>query len=350
MPESAGTPIDVDARTIDFEIVHRRHGHGSKRLVDLIQVGILGLPAELGQSLPDSAHGCGREPLRLMCMACIGKDPGDRLQTTLASRACAHQHQSRRTIGNGRGAGRGDGAILAEGRLERGNLVQIAGARRLVAADHDFALAALDGDRRHFCVELACLQRAQGAPNRLRRELILRGARELVAARGGVREATHQLAVERTLQAVVEHVIEDFAVTHAIAATGLQEQVRRVRHRLHAAGENDVRTAGADLIGAHHHGLHPGAAHFVDGRGRSSYGDPGAQRGLARRRLAQAGGQYAAHDHFLDVAGLQPCRLDGGLGRSSAELRRRQRGEHSLEGADGRAPGGNDDHIFAGHA
>ena len=32
------------------------------------------------------------------------------------------------------------------------------------------------------------------------------------------------------------------------------------------------------------------------------FGNAGAERGLARRRLAQARGQHAAHDHFLHVA------------------------------------------------
>ena len=65
----------------------------------------------------------------------------------------------------------------------------------------------------------------------------------------------------------------------------------------------------------------PGAAHLVDGGGGHARRDAGAEGGLARRRLAEARGQHAAHDDFLHVApvdrGLERA-LDGG----GAELRR----------------------------
>ena len=34
-------------------------------------------------------------------------------------------------------------------------------------------------------------------------------------------------------------------------------------------------------------------------------GQAGAERGLARRRLAEAGRQHAAHDHFVDLVGAR---------------------------------------------
>ncbi len=72
-------------------------------------------------------------------------------------------------------------------------------------------------------------------------------ARETVLRRGRIREAAHGLAVERTLQAVVEHVIENLAVTHAITATRLEQQVGRVGHGLEPAGHRDVDVAGAQI-------------------------------------------------------------------------------------------------------
>jgi len=60
----------------------------------------------------------------------------------------------------------------------------------------------------------------------------------------------------------------------AEAATGyywgeprLREQVWRVGHALHAAGNHDLRAARAHQIGRQHRRFHAGATHLVDGRG-----------------------------------------------------------------------------------
>ena len=50
-----------------------------------------------------------------------------------------------------------------------------------------------------------------------------------------------------------------------------------------------------------------------------------AQCRLARRRLADAGLQHIAEDHFLDLLRLDAGALDGGLDGDGAELRRGQR-------------------------
>jgi len=65
-------------------------------------------------------------------------------------------------------------------------------------------------------------------------------AREGILARRGLRERTHELPVERTLQAIEEHVIEHFTMPHAVAAARLRQQVRCVGHRLDTARENDL--------------------------------------------------------------------------------------------------------------
>ena len=63
--------------------------------------------------------------------------------------------------------------------------------------------------------------RLQGALRRFGGERVLIGARERILLRGVLGEYTHQLPVERALQAVVEHVIEHFTVPHAHAAARL---------------------------------------------------------------------------------------------------------------------------------
>ena len=56
----------------------------------------------------------------------------------------------------------------------------------------------------------------------------------------------------------------------------------------------------------------------------------GADSRLARRRLAQARRQHAAHQDFVDAVGRDPRPLDGGRDRARAE----RRGRHVLEVAE----------------
>ncbi|MND97863.1 hypothetical protein D3C80_901940 [compost metagenome] len=84
---------------------------------------------------------------------------------------------------------------------------------------------------------------------------------------GFFRECSHGAAfVIGVFKAVEEHVIVDFAVAHAIAATRFFEQIGRVGHAFHAASNHNVRTSCGNEIGAQHDGLHARSANLVDGR------------------------------------------------------------------------------------
>ena len=52
--------------------------------------------------------------------------------------------------------------------------------------------------------------------------IILRGAREVVFGGGDVSEGSHGPAIERTLQAVIDHMVEDFAMSHSITGACLR--------------------------------------------------------------------------------------------------------------------------------
>ena len=58
---------------------------------------------------------------------------------------------------------------------------------------------------------------------------------------------------------------------------------------------------------AEHDRLQARAAHLVERGRRRADRHAGAERGLARGRLAEAGRQHAAEDVFLDSAGLMPA-------------------------------------------
>src|SRR5205823_4105090 len=67
----------------------------------------------------------------------------------------------------------------------------------------------------------------------------------------------------------------------------------------------------------------------------------------ARGRLARSRLQHLAHDHVLDLVGLEPRALERGADDDRPELGRRLVGERAAELAERRADGGDDD--GAGH-
>jgi len=92
-----------------------------------------------------------------------------------------------------------------------------------------------------------------------------------------------------------------------------------------------------------HDGLHAGAAHLVDGGARHGERQARAKRGLPRGRLTLPRRQHAAHQNLAYVLGLQAGARHGRGDGTTAELRRGERGERTLEAANGRAGHSHDD-------
>ena len=82
----------------------------------------------------------------------------------------------------------------------------------------------------------------------------------------------HRLVVEGVEEPVVEGGVDELGVAVAVALARLGQQVRRLGHRLHAAGDDDLELAGADELVGHRDGAQARQADLVDGdrRARSS--------------------------------------------------------------------------------
>ena len=195
------------------------------------------------------------------------------------------------------------------------------------------------------------MNRAVGAFERGEGVGVLRLAGELIAFRAIFGERPHQAAlVVGVLEAVQEHVIDSAAVAHAVAGAGAIEQIGRIAHALHAAGDDDISGAGAQEVMGDHRGLHARAAHLVD-RGRASRErQSGADSRLARRGLALARRQYAAHQDFVDACRRDPRPLDGGRDRACAERRGGNVLEVAEKAAHRRARRADDDDGVLAHA
>ena len=161
---------------------------------------------------------------------------------------------------------------------------------------------------------------AIGAIERGERVGILLLAGELITFSAILGEGPHQAPlVVGVLEAVQKHMVDGAAVAHAIAGAGAVEEVGRVAHALHAAGDDDVGRARAQEVVRDHRRLHARAAHLVD-RGRASRErQSGPDRRLTRRGLALARRQYAAHQDFVDAVGRDPRPLDRGPDRARAK-------------------------------
>ena len=146
----------------------------------------------------------------------------------------------------------------------------------------------------------------------------------------------------------MDHQVLDLAVAHAQAVAQPGQRVRRVAHGLHAAGHHDLGIAQAHRLRGQHHGLQSRAADLVDGERADRVGQPGLERGLPRRRLAQAGRDDVAQDALVDLRRIQPGARDRLAHREGAQVWGGERLERAQELAGGRARGAEDDGITHG--
>jgi hypothetical protein len=236
---------------------------------------------------------------------------------------------ARRVPGRGR-------PLRVEDRPERGQLLERGVApRRLVRLD------AVHGDE---LVRVATLVRGRdGALVRAQRPFVLLLARDAELAGDEGRLLDHVLAVERRHEAVVEHEVDDGAVAEPVAETGLLEDIRRVRHRLHPARHDHVVVAGADHLVGHLDRADAGGADLVDRVRGHLLREPGADGGLTGGRLAGAALQHLAHDHVLDLVADDARPLERRADRDGAEPGRLEVAQAAAELPERRADCRDDD-------
>ena len=140
---------------------------------------------------------------------------------------------------------------------------------------------------------------------RARGPLVLLAPRDPELARDARVLLHHVQTVEGAGEPVVDHRVEHLAVSEPVAEARLREQVRRIRHRLHATRDDDVDVAGADHRVRDLDRPDRRRADLVDRVGRRLDRQPGRDRRLPRRRLPGARLQHLAHDHVLRLVRLR---------------------------------------------
>ena len=148
-----------------------------------------------------------------------------------------------------------------------------------------------------------------------------------------------ELVVER----VVGHRVDQRGVAVLEALAGLRQQVRRLGHRLHAAGDDDLVLAGADQLVGHRDRVDAREADLVDRDRRDVHRDAAVDRRLAGGVLPGAGADDLAHDHVVDLVAGDAGLLERALDGDATEVGRREVLEAAEQAADRGAGPGDDD-------
>ena len=127
------------------------------------------------------------------------------------------------------------------------------------------------------------------------------------------------------------------------AAAHLGQDVGRVCHAFHAAGDHDAGVPQCDLIKGNHRRFHARAAHLVQCRGRHVLTQARLESRLPCRRLSLARRQNAAHQHL--VHGVRSGPVHRGLDRVPPKIGGGQVGKNPLKSAH-RRPRGTCYHDF----
>jgi hypothetical protein len=157
------------------------------------------------------------------------------------------------------------GVVAADALQLREGLERRVRTDGLVGLDHGVALAALDGHRDDLLGQAALLGRLIGEAVRALGPAVHvdAGDLELVGHLAGL--VDHLLVGEGVGQPVVGHRVDRLHVAHPEAEAGAREQVGRLAHRLHAAGDAGVQVARADCLVGEPDRAHARGADLVDG-------------------------------------------------------------------------------------
>ena len=124
---------------------------------------------------------------------------------------------------------------------------------------------------------------------------------------------------------------------------GLRQEVRGARHRLHAAGHDDVVTAGGDHELRDLDRADRRRADLVDRVGGNLLRDPCRDRGLACGGLTCSCLQHLAHHDVADVLAAESGPLEPAPDRGRAEFGGGHGREAAAHSREGRADCGDDD-------
>src|SRR5215210_15731 len=346
MPERDRAAVHVHLLLVDLQHAHRVDRDRREGLVDLPEVDVARLLADLLERLhrrPGRRLGEVREVVGYLA---VSEHRGHRGAPVLRSPLLGRDHDgSGAVVHAGRVAG-GMGGVVSSDRLELGErLERRVRADRLIGGDLVLALLRLDGHRDDLLGEPALLGRLVGELVGALGEAVHVGAGDLQLVRDLARLVDHLLLGEGVGEAVVRHRVDRLDVAHPEAEARAGKQVRRLAHRLHASGDADLEIPGANRLVRDPDRAHTGGADLVDGLRGDLARNPGLDLGLARGNLTLAGLEHLAVDDSLHLVGLHLGAVERLGDRGATEIgciEGRETAAHLPEGGPG---GGEDDRL-----
>lgn len=144
--ESHSATVQVDLVLVDVEELHVGEGDNGEGLVDLVGVDLLLGHASVLESLRDGESGCGGE-----LGGCVGsitpaENLSDGLKVVLLDVVLAGEDEGGSAVGERRGVGSSDGAVLLEDGTESLGLGLVEVAGLVVLVDNGVRLATDAGD------------------------------------------------------------------------------------------------------------------------------------------------------------------------------------------------------------
>ena len=215
----------------------------------------------------------------------------------------------------------------------------------MIVLRHRLSLAA-GGNGDDLFAEPAGLLRGGGALLALESKRVLLLARDVVLARQVVRGLRHVQAAVRVEQRDHERVFHR-RLAEAEALARAADDVRRLRHVLHAAGEHRLRFAQLDLLGGADDRLDAGAAEAVQREGRNLFGHAGLESDVTRSVDGVARGlQGVADDDVIHFLRRDAAARECFLGGDDAEVDGRDVAERAVIFGHRRACAVEDDDVF----
>ena len=224
------------------------------------------------------------------------------------TRRARNDHRGRAIVDSRSIAGR-DRAVLLERGLEGAQDFDggVFARTFVFFEDHGRRALLLCGqfDGHDLRLEAALFHGRERFPVRVHSELVLLLARDAVLLRNVLAGDPHVIVVVNVPQAVVHHGIDDGGVAQPVSFARLRKKVGRVRHRLHAARDDDGTVLGLNCLRRESDGFQSGAADLVDCHGTCLRGQSAEDGSLSSGVLTQSCADHVAHNALVHLLRIE---------------------------------------------
>ncbi len=262
-------------------------------------------------------------------------------------------HQGRRAIVDLGAVALGDrAAVFFKNRVHEGDLVEIFRERLFVHPDHAGLSPVVHGNLHDFLIERTGFVSGEGPGIAPESVGVLMFPGITAIAGDPFAQLPHVPVFVGIPQPVVNQAVDDLGVSQFFAAPHLGQEIRRLAHAFHPAGDHEVGFLEPDHLVRQDHRLESRPANLVDGRRPDAFRQPAFEGRLAGGGLADSGGDHVSQDHFLNLIVAHAASAKRFPDGRSPQFRSRQGRQRSLKGPYGGPHSAVDERGFfrGGHA